>query len=105
MDVKEVIEQHSGSVFFFSRDVCPYCDKLANDLDHLKIPFIKITIPKDDHNAKEQLVSITQLKTFPQLYIGQTFVGGYDAFVKLIMTNQLGGRLAPLGISINEDDF
>lgn len=105
MDIQTIIDSHASNnhVFFFSREECPYCVMMSKDLDYLEIPFEKIMIPREDIAARDTLVSMTKLKTFPQLFIGNEFIGGYDALTKLIMTNQLQVKLASVGISMKED--
>lgn len=107
MDVAAIIaeNQEKQRVFFFSRDTCPYCDKLAHELTQMHVPFHKITIPIEDAQAKTNLVSFTNCTTFPQLFVGSTFVGGYSAFIGLVMTNQLQELFAKVNIILNDPDF
>jgi monothiol glutaredoxin len=103
MDIQTILDSHSDRVIFFSREECIYCDRMAQDLEHLEIPFEKITVPRDDVAARDTLVSMTKLKSFPQLFIAKEFIGGYDSFTKLLMTNQLQVKLAKIGIDMKED--
>lgn len=102
MDVVSIIESRTDKVFFFSLEKCPYCVKLADELHNLKVPYEKVSLANDDTENKARIVEVTKHKTFPQLFIGKTFVGGYDAFIKLQMTNQLQTKLQEVGIVIED---
>lgn len=83
-------------VIFFSKDDCPYCDKLADYLTELRItPFKKVMLESD---IREALIEMTSCKTVPQLFINGKFIGGYTDFVK-ITPQRLEQLLAPIGIT------
>lgn len=105
LDIDSIVQQNNDKVYFFSRPGCIYCDKLSNELQICNIPYEIITIEKENTESTTQLVERTSHKTFPQLFIGQEFIGGYDAFIKLIISRKLVDKLEPLGIHIDLDDF
>ena len=105
MDISKIIEEHKKAVVFFSRRSCVYCEHLVNDLKSYKIPFTKIIIEKEDVDSTYALVAKTEHKTFPQIFIGGEFIGGYDAFVKHVCTRKLITLLENVGIVVDLDDF
>lgn len=74
-----------GKVFMFSKSYCPYCDRAKDILKELKIKFEYIEC--DDNplsNAhRAQLTKMTNVTTFPNIFIGETSIGGCDNLTKL----------------------
>ena len=85
----------SDSVVFFSKDECPHCVSLENDLSSMSIPYKKVMLESD---LREKLVEYTNHKTVPQLFIGGSFIGGYSEFVRLANSGSINRLLKPLGI-------
>lgn len=110
MDIASILKQHENTVFFFSRDECKYCEKLARELQMLKIPFTTIKVEKSDTDTSKALVDLTGHKSYPMLYIGKTFIGGYTEFVKLVVSQKLSPMIKALeglyaDINLDLDDF
>lgn len=105
MDIDAICIENANKVFFFSVPNCTYCDVLKEELEALEVPFVKVIIDKDDVSAKTALVEKTKQRTFPQLFFGSRFIGGFDQFRRLLMTNQVSDALAPLGLKCKENDF
>ena len=79
-------------VTMYSTQVCPYCvmaEKLllTKGVAHLE----KILIDRDPQQ-REAMMTRTGRRTVPQIYIGDTHVGGYDDLVAL----DRAGKLDPL---------
>lgn len=87
---------NSQAVVFFSKDECPHCVALSNDLDSLQLPYRKVMLESD---LRESLIELTGCKTIPQLFIGGRFVGGYKEFTTLCGTGRINQLLAPFGFS------
>ncbi len=81
-------------VTMYSTQVCPYC-VMAEKLLHKKgvMNLEKILIDRDPAQ-REAMMSRTGRRTVPQIYIGQTHVGGYDDLVALDRAGQLDPLLA-----------
>ena len=76
----------------FTTQVCPYCLRakaLLKDRGVTQIEEIRIDL---DAQARETMMAQTGRRTVPQIYVGQTHVGGFDDLVAL---DQSGG-LMPL---------
>jgi len=80
------------TVKMYTTGVCPYCQR-AKQLLHAKgvgqIEEVRVDL---DAGQLQQMMQITGRRTVPQIFIGQTHVGGYDDLSAL---NQRGG-LDPL---------
>jgi len=102
MDLQAIILNNAKNVFFFSKDGCPNCDKLAGMLDDVSVPYNVIKL--EEQSDRLALVNLTKHNTFPQLFFGPTFIGGLAEFQKLCFTLKLEEKLKPLGI-VPEIDF
>jgi glutaredoxin 3 len=82
----------SAQVLMYSTGVCPYClmaERLlkAKGVDNIE----KIRIDLDPAK-RDEMMQKTKRRTVPQIYIGDTHVGGFDDLSKL----DREGRLEPL---------
>ena len=60
---------------------CPWCSRALRLLRTLDLPHHVVTV-NDDH-AFELMHQRTGMRTFPQVFIDQQLVGGYDALTEL----------------------
>ena len=83
-----------AKVRMYSTQVCPYC-QMAERLLRSKgvTEFEKILIDKDPVQRAEMMEK-TGRRTVPQIYIGDTHVGGYDDLVALDRAGGLDPLLA-----------
>jgi glutaredoxin 3 len=72
--------------------VCPYCVRAKSLLKARGVESIDEIRIDIDPDAREQMMAITGRRTVPQIFIGDTHVGGCD---DLIALDQRGG-LVPL---------
>ena len=90
----------------YSKEKCKYCSKSKALLSSNNIPFTEIKLnPEDDDYEKE----ITNLKsrakdhkTFPFIFIGPDFLGGFTELNHSLNTN-LSERLKKIGIEFKPD--
>ena len=76
----------------YSTAVCPFCVRAEEFLNAKGITEIeKICVDLDPHLRKE-MVTRTGRRTVPQIYIGETHVGGFEELAAL----EHAGRLEPL---------
>lgn len=81
-------------VRMYTTQVCPYCVRakmLLKNRGVAEIEEIRIDL---DPDAREQMMRVTGRRTVPQIFIGDTHVGGCD---DLIALDQRGGLLPLLG--------
>ncbi len=80
------------TVKMYSTAVCPYCvraKQLLRERGVEQIDEIRVDL---DHGERGRMMELTGRRTVPQIFIGQTHVGGCDDLVAL---DQSGG-LVPL---------
>lgn len=75
------------SVTMYTTAVCPYCIRAKALLSNKGVAQINEIRIDMDPQAREQMMSITGRRTVPQIFIGETHVGGCDDLVAL---NQAG---------------
>jgi len=78
-------------VTLYSTDYCGYCRAAKRYFEEKGIPFTEIDLSGDDA-GREALHARTGRTTVPQIFVGDTHVGGYTDLVAL----DRAGGLAPL---------
>lgn len=81
-----------NAVRMYTTQVCPYCQRAKALLAQRGVTQIEEIRIDLDAQARDEMMRITGRRTVPQIFIGQTHVGGCD---DLIALDQRGG-LAPL---------
>ena len=81
-------------VKMFTTQVCPYCVRAKALLRQRGVEQIEEIRVDLDPAAREHMVHRTGRRTVPQIFIGDTHVGGCD---DLIALDQRGGLLPLLG--------
>ncbi len=80
------------TVRMYTTQVCPYCIRAKALLKQRGVDVIEEVRIDLDPGQREQMIALTGRRTVPQIFIGQTHVGGCD---ELIALDRSGG-LAPL---------
>ena len=81
-----------ATVTMYSTAVCPYCQMAERLLKSKGVKTIdKIRIDLDPAK-RDEMMAKTQRRTVPQIYIGETHVGGFDDLAAL----DKAGGLDPL---------
>lgn len=81
-------------VVMYSTAVCPYCQRAEALLTRKGVQEIeKIRIDLDPAQ-REAMLERTQRRTVPQIYIGETHVGGFDDLYALDQEGKLDPLLA-----------
>ncbi len=66
------------AVTIYTKETCPYCMMAKNLLKQKGVnAFNEIRIDLDE-SQKAKMIEITQRMTVPQIFIGDTHVGGFD---------------------------
>ena len=79
-------------VVMYSTGVCPYCmraEQLLRARGITEIEKIRIDL---DPARRDEMIARTSRRTVPQIFIGDTHVGGFDDLAAL----DQAGKLAPL---------
>lgn len=79
-------------VRMYTTQVCPYCNRAKALLKQRGVDVIEEVRIDLDPGQREEMIALTGRRTVPQIFIGQTHVGGCD---ELIALDRSGG-LAPL---------
>jgi glutaredoxin 3 len=82
----------TAPVLMYSTAVCPYCIQAERLLASKGITEITKIRVDQDPARRDEMIARTGRRTVPQIYIGDTHVGGYDDLAQLERT----GKLAPL---------
>ena len=83
----------SRAVTMYATAVCPYCIQAERLLKAKGVTAIdKIRVDLDPVRRQEMMAK-TGRRTVPQIYIGDTHVGGYDDLVALEHSGRLEGLL------------
>ncbi len=72
----------STKVEVFTTGRCPYCGWAKRLLDKKGVAYEEIRIDLDEAK-REELAKRTDHSSVPQIFIGDTHVGGYDKMVEL----------------------
>jgi len=73
----------------YSKDYCPYCVKAKGLLKRRNISFTEIDISQDEKLQQEMIAKSGGRKTVPQIFIGETHVGGCDDLFALDASGKL----------------
>ncbi|HVC49684.1 MAG TPA: glutaredoxin 3 [Burkholderiales bacterium] len=80
-------------VIMYTSGFCPFCmmaERLLRQRGVVDIHKIRVDL---EPSQREQMVAITGRRTVPQIFINETYVGGYDELATL---DGVGGLLALL---------
>lgn len=75
----------------YTSAICAYCAAAKNFLKSKGLSWTEVRIDTDPAQ-REKMVALTRRSTVPQIFIGQTHVGGYDDMMAL----HRAGKLEPL---------
>ncbi len=81
-----------ANVRMYSTGMCPFCqmaERLLREKGVVEIDKIRVDL---DPARRSEMMEKTGRRTVPQIYIGDTHVGGYDDLAAL----ERAGRLDPL---------
>lgn len=79
-------------VLMYSSTVCPYCMRAEMLLKQRGVTEIEKILIDRDPSIRDAMMARTGRRTVPQIYIGETHVGGFDDLSAL----DREGKLLPL---------
>ena len=82
------------AVKMYTTAVCPYCSRAKQLLKLKGVEQIEEIRVDTDPAARQHMMEITGRRTVPQIFIGDTHVGGHDDLVAL---DSRGGLVPLLG--------
>jgi len=80
-------------VDIYTTNLCPYCARARELLNLKKVTFTEIDI-ESAPGLREQMIERSGRKTVPQIFIGNTHVGGCDDLYALDQSGGLDPLLA-----------
>jgi glutaredoxin 3 len=81
-------------VTIYSTQTCPFCHRAKQLLQDRGIPYTEVDVTGDDE-ARERLVEKSDgRRTVPQIFIGETGIGGYSDLAQLDREGKLQPMLA-----------
>jgi glutaredoxin 3 len=76
------------AVTVYISDWCPYCQRAKQLLMQKNVAFTEINVD-DDAKFREEMISRSDRRTVPQIFIGDTHVGGCDDLFALDGSGEL----------------
>lgn len=87
----------SNKVRIYVTGYCPYCDAAKRYLDDKGVPWESIDVSTDTA-MRQELLAKTGMRTVPQIFVGETSIGGFTDMRSM----DLRGELVPL---LEENDI
>jgi len=88
-----------SKVTLYSKDDCVYCDFAKNYLTRKKIDF---SLVDTTEYSMKTLVETTGSKSFPQIFVGEKFIGGYEELKNLKLDEVTDHRLKEISGEVSE---
>lgn len=83
-----------NSAILYTKSYCPHCVQAKNLLKRKGVTITEIDITHDEALQKEMIEKSGGRKTVPQIFIGDTHVGGNDDLQALNASGRLDALLA-----------
>ena len=84
----------SARVLMYTTAVCPYCIRAKRLLSERGVTAIEEVRVDLDPERRDEMMQKTNRRTVPQIYIGETHVGGCDDLYALDAAGELPALLA-----------
>jgi glutaredoxin 3 len=81
-------------ILMYCTEVCPFCVRAEQLLKRKGIPAIEKVRVDLDPERRQEMMQRTGCRTVPQIFIGETHVGGCDELYALDRAGQLDPLLA-----------
>lgn len=82
-------------VTVYAADWCPFCQRAKMLLDSKGVDYVLYDTDAEPAR-KQEMQSFGSAHTVPQIFVGETLVGGYTELATLEMKKQLDGLLASI---------
>jgi glutaredoxin 3 len=89
------------SIVVHSKTGCKYCDMTQDLLFSKNVSFVEIIYNPDEPDydqRRDELVARTKMRTFPQIFVGDVFVGGYSDLMIADATTKMVELCAKIGV-------
>ena len=82
-----------NQVVIYTGPMCNYCSAAKHLLNKKKVNYTEFNIATDESKLKEMQEKTRGARTIPQIFIGDTYVGGYDELKALEIAGKLNSLL------------
>ena len=82
------------NVTIYTRAMCPYCSRAVSLLKDKKVQFEQIDAGMNAEKKAEMIQRANGARTFPQIFVGDTHIGGCDEMMALDRQGKLDAMLA-----------
>jgi glutaredoxin 3 len=76
------------AITMYVSDWCPYCQRAKTLLKQKQLAFSEINV-EEDAKSREEMMARSNRRTVPQIFIGDTHVGGFDELYALDRSGEL----------------
>lgn len=83
-----------AKVKIYTVDYCPYCKRALSLLKEIGSDFEDIDITDNEGEMRSQLMEQTGIRTVPQIFIDEKFIGGSDTLTQLHQSGELAQMLS-----------
>ena len=80
-------------IVIYTGPMCNYCSAAKHLLNKKKVTYTEFDIGTDSSKMKEMQERTKGARTIPQIFIGETYVGGYDELKALEVVGKLDSLL------------
>ena len=80
-------------VIIYTGPMCNYCSAAKHLLNKKKVSYIEFDIAVDPLKKQEMQEKTNGARTIPQIFIGETYVGGYQELKALEVQGKLNSLL------------
>ena len=84
---------NAPEITLYSTAICPYCVAAKNFLKSKGQTWTEVRIDLDA-DAREKMIAKARRTSVPQIFIGETHVGGYDDMIAMHRAGKLEALLA-----------
>lgn len=78
----------------YIKEECPYCRAALKLLDDKGVDYVSTSVyDMSSQELAEVAVKTNNYRTVPQIFIGETFIGGFDQLNKLNQSGELDAML------------
>jgi glutaredoxin 3 len=72
-----------AKVTVYTMNYCPYCERAKQLLKTRGVAFEEVRVAEDDDAMWDKLFERSGLKTMPQIFAGESLIGGYTDLAAL----------------------
>lgn len=83
---------NATNIIVYSGRLCTYCNAAKRLLDKKGVKYKEIMVD-DDPALREEMEQRSKRNTIPQIFIGDTHIGGFDDLAELNRDGKLDGML------------